>query len=842
MTRQTPIFLYRPPRNLKKVLALVLVVAMMASFAVGASAAFKDADKITYTTAVDVLTGLGVINGYADGTFRATDSVTRGAFAKMTAYVMNGGVNAAASYGTYAAASFKDVAANSTFGNAIGYCTNKGIISGYSNGTFRAGNKVTGVQAAKMLLGALGYDSKIEGYTGSAWAKNVLADAEDAGLFKGMGAVDLTQPLTREAAAQMIWNALQATMVKYAVGGVTITTPDGTTVNTGASAAEPVMTGNVAGFGTTKTTTLEMVEKYFPGLAAGTPSYNEFGRPVTNYVLTKNGVAKPIASVVDTPIATYTTAVAPAELYNKLGFAAKIKGATSATVTTSKAAGYIANGTVVTTDYTVSAVSTNAVIGGNGIVTEIYKTATANEFTVVQIKPTLVKVISTTNVKATTTEGAYTQYNLTGLTSGELKVYTSVVNAAHDQNTVTFTAAVNRGDYVLVYGVERNYTVSPATMVTGKVAGYTSSTGAYTIAGTAYPVSAAANAVGAVAVSGYTTTDATYAVDTYGNVIGSVTVTTPTNYIYVLATGATASYLNTTTNRIENVVEAPAVTVEGAVANIQVAKVGGADADGTNVVAGLYTYKLDANGKYLLKKVADDSDATGTYFTVDTINKTITLATGKFANAATKYFVAKQNPTTKAWSVTAYTGYTNVAITSPTAVAIDANKNNVAEIVFVNGGTETGASLGYTYVTGDYDTITNPGKWTYDVIVADKSDKLVQGAPLATPATGLYTVVGGTATKVTGTTALVLGASGADGVYNNTTFFTYSEGLLCTSATADGEQTVIAPIAANVPVYTYDKGAVTPTTAEALSGTNGSLVVIERNAAGTAIAAIYILA
>ena len=289
-------------KNLKKVLALVLVVAMMASFAVGASAAFKDADKITYTTAVDVLSGLGVINGYADGTFRATDSVTRGAFAKMTAYVMNGGVNAAASYGTYAAASFKDVAANSTFGNAIGYCTNKRIISGYSDGTFRAGNKVTGVQAAKMLLGALGYDSKIEGYTGSAWAKNVLADAEDAGLFKGMGAVDLTQPLTREAAAQMIWNALQATMVKYAVGGVTITTPDGTTVNTGASAAEPVMTGNVNGFGTTKLTTLEMVEKYFENLKVVPGTHDEYGRPTVEYQLKGKAIAA------DTKVATKTYA------------------------------------------------------------------------------------------------------------------------------------------------------------------------------------------------------------------------------------------------------------------------------------------------------------------------------------------------------------------------------------------------------------------------------------------------------------------------------------------------------------------------------------------------------
>ena len=46
-------------KNLKKVLALVLVVAMMASFAVSASAAsFTDNDKIVYNDAVKLLSTL----------------------------------------------------------------------------------------------------------------------------------------------------------------------------------------------------------------------------------------------------------------------------------------------------------------------------------------------------------------------------------------------------------------------------------------------------------------------------------------------------------------------------------------------------------------------------------------------------------------------------------------------------------------------------------------------------------------------------------------------------------------------------------------------------------------
>lgn len=425
-------------KNLKKVLALVLVVAMMASFAVGASAAFKDADKITYTTAVDVLSGLGVINGYADGTFRATDSVTRGAFTKMTAYVMNGGVNAAASYGTYAAASFKDVAANSTFGNSIGYCTNKRIISGYTDGTFRAGNKVTGVQAAKMLLGALGYDSKIEGYTGSAWAKNVLADAEDAGLFKGMATVDLTQPLTREAAAQMIWNALQATMVKYAVGGVTITTPDGTQVNTGASAAEPVMTGNVAGFGTTKLTTLEMVEKYFENLKVVPGTHDEYGRPTVEYQLKGKAIAADTKVATKTYAGTFTGADATAltKTYKTTSTTFTYNGGTDASI--AKLADlYIDAKTPV-----------------NGYNVEVYTDAN-NEITdVVVIEGYLAKVGPTTaatktkpaSVKLTINESGYAKNH-----SGAAVTMTIVNDPDRVDLYDIITANFTTGEYVVAY-------------------------------------------------------------------------------------------------------------------------------------------------------------------------------------------------------------------------------------------------------------------------------------------------------------------------------------------------------------------------------------------------------
>ena len=80
-------------KNFRKVLALVLVVATLFSFvAMTASAKeYTDADKVSYTEAVDVLTAIGILNGYTDGTYRPTNTIARHEMAKMIAVLANAG-------------------------------------------------------------------------------------------------------------------------------------------------------------------------------------------------------------------------------------------------------------------------------------------------------------------------------------------------------------------------------------------------------------------------------------------------------------------------------------------------------------------------------------------------------------------------------------------------------------------------------------------------------------------------------------------------------------------------------------------------------------------------------
>ena len=114
-------------KNLKKVLALVLVVAMMASFAVSASAKdFTDSAAINHTEAVDVMSAIGVIDGYADGSFKPEGTLTREQAAKMITYMLLG--KSEADKLVAVVAPYTDVAANRWSAGAIAYCANEGII------------------------------------------------------------------------------------------------------------------------------------------------------------------------------------------------------------------------------------------------------------------------------------------------------------------------------------------------------------------------------------------------------------------------------------------------------------------------------------------------------------------------------------------------------------------------------------------------------------------------------------------------------------------------------------------------------------------------------------------
>ena len=209
-------------RNLKRALSLALASVMVVSMmVVGAGAAsydeFTDKDEIVNKEAVQMLVELGVINGKDTGDFDPTGIVTRAEMAKMICVVLNGGKDP--SLGTTVTNTYTDTVGHWASGY-IEYCTQLGIVAGDGTGKFNPNATVTGSEAAKMLLVALGYKSEVEGFTGANWALAVNTRGSQKGLYNDLDIV-VDQGLTRDNAAQMIYNALDANMVEYSYTLVT---------------------------------------------------------------------------------------------------------------------------------------------------------------------------------------------------------------------------------------------------------------------------------------------------------------------------------------------------------------------------------------------------------------------------------------------------------------------------------------------------------------------------------------------------------------------------------------------------------------------------------------------
>ena len=205
-------------KNFKKVLALVLVLASLLGLATmaGAATEYKDADKINadYTEAIKVLDLIETMQGYPDGNFKPTATITREEAAKVIAIFDNKD----ADISTYYTSINPFTDEKGRWGESyVGYGYRAGIIAGMNATTYAPTSNVTGTQFLKMALVTLGYDQEAEGFVGSSWAVNVLALAKRIKLIDGLK--DGWKPekdLTREEAAQILLNTLNSDTIEYA--------------------------------------------------------------------------------------------------------------------------------------------------------------------------------------------------------------------------------------------------------------------------------------------------------------------------------------------------------------------------------------------------------------------------------------------------------------------------------------------------------------------------------------------------------------------------------------------------------------------------------------------------
>lgn len=306
---------------MKKFLSLVLALVMTMSLVTVSAGAkdFSDDDSITYQEAVDVISEIGVVDGYTGGDFKPTDVLTRGAAAKIICNLILGPTTASAL--SASSAPFKDVPVSNTFAGYITYCAQEGIINGYSDGTFRPTATLSGNAFMKMLLGALGYDSSVEGYTGPNWSVAVIKQAAGIGLDDGNDEFVGSKAVTREEAALYAFNMLQATMVEY--DAKTSVDINGATVTiAGDKAKEVENTSRTDGY-IDDDNKMQFAERYFTDLRLTTDTTDDFGRPANTWRF--KGVE--VGTFAKTADATYTADVKLGQIYSDLGMSDKDEAA-----------------------------------------------------------------------------------------------------------------------------------------------------------------------------------------------------------------------------------------------------------------------------------------------------------------------------------------------------------------------------------------------------------------------------------------------------------------------------------------------------------------------------------
>ena len=644
---------------MKKFLSLVLALVMTMSLVTISAGAkdFTDDSTINYAEAVDVMSAIGVVGGYADGSFNPQGGLTRGAAAKIICNMILGPTTAGALKAD--AAPYKDVAVDNTFAGYIAFCAKEGIISGYADGTFRPAAPLTGYAFMKMLLGALGYDAAIEGYTGANWSINVAKRALNIGLDKGLKEeFSGSKALNREEACLYAFNTLNAKMVEYANKGSQISI-NGVVISTGASEAKPVENEKKDQFR----------EVYFSKLlpVSGDPT-DDFGRPATKWTWK----SKEIGTYAKEADASYTAPVKIKDIYSDLGLDDPIKdNHVTVTVNGKDAEGFEINK------------SSKTEKGANGQLTEVFLTKNDNDVI------TGAKVIMIDTFIG----------EVTDVDEKDDKRYIEITSKAAD-GTFTYTTEEFEEDDMVLFTVSYMddedgdvQSVALAEKQTGTVTKFSSSK--FTIDGESYSASVQIEATKLTAKK-----DVDFYVDSYGYIIkidAASSEVTVDNLAYVYAIGG---------NEFDGF-RAKLVFADGSQKTV--------DTDEKYTAGKLVSFDVD-DDVYELTEVKNAK------YTDEGVKEVVKKGTPKVdgvtANSKTVYTYILLKDSGKIDSVETYTGYKNAPTADGQAIVYKKDNKAVAVFVIANSADVKSTSDKLTFIAVDAKAeVYNNEYYTFDAVV-----------------------------------------------------------------------------------------------------------------------------
>ena len=702
---------------MKKFLSLVLALVMTMSLVTVSAGAkdFTDNSKINYKEAVDVMSAVKVIDGYAEGDFRPTATLTRGAAAKIICNLILGPTTASALVAD--AAPYSDVPTNHTFAGYIAYCQKTGIISGYADGTFKPANSLTGYAFMKMLLGALGYKAEQEGYTGANWSIQVAKRAMNIGLKDDLvGDFNGVKAVTREEACLYAFNTLKATMVEYDKNSTV--TVGNITIKEQSDAKDMANTGKTDG-NIDKDGKMQFAEKYFTDLKMFSAT-DDFSRPATQWKIKAEEVGK----YTDTPNLTYTKAVKAGDIYKDLALGSTIdkkdvtvyingEKAEDASVALKKG-----SDSKIGKDYLEKSGKKYST-AKNGVLTEVFYDKDDDSAIITQVV-TYVGQINK-SVKATSSKDAYVvidQLPMDGPNANVMAVPSDLTGKTVSGTLEFETNESYEDDAYVLYTYSQTADEVKSLAVAEKVEGYVSQTinktddkdanNGLTLAGTSYKMSAAYSGeeLGEISVK----EDHTAYLDQYGYAIYVEEVEEIGNYALLVNVADKGTFVGKKAELVFTDGTTKVVTAEkdySKVSNLKLDLNGDGDYDKddqkiwddrTSPISGalkapvIVTYKVDNDGVYTLKAVAvaktsyvdADSklvmtnDKAGITVQADTNDKS--LNTSKVtANSASQFVVADRS---KDGTFDDYTAYTGIK----SAPSIDATSGKAGVYFYCKSG------------------------------------------------------------------------------------------------------------------------------------------------------------
>jgi hypothetical protein len=193
-------------KGIAKISAAVLACALALAATAYAAAVPSDVIGRPYERAVSALAERDIITGDVDGLFYPDSNLTRAQFCTIVVKAMR--APAATVNGTPSQdvkrSGFPDLKGYGWAEGYISYAVDKGVVTGYPDGSFKPGSNVTMNELITMTLRAAGFG---DAALGGVWPENYIAKAGDIGALAGLTA-PLPEYATKQIAAQLVYNVL----------------------------------------------------------------------------------------------------------------------------------------------------------------------------------------------------------------------------------------------------------------------------------------------------------------------------------------------------------------------------------------------------------------------------------------------------------------------------------------------------------------------------------------------------------------------------------------------------------------------------------------------------------